>query len=405
MKNKKLWIAIGVIAVIAILYFLLSGGKKEEKVSFDTAKVEMGNIQTSITATGTIEPVTSVTVGTQVSGIVSKLYVDYNSVVKKGQVIAELDRTNLISELNAQKASLASAQSSLNYQQSNFERYKTLFEKGLVSADEFESARLQYEQSKQQVAQSRESVQRAQTNLGYATITSPIDGVVLSKAVEEGQTVAASFNTPELFTIAQDLTNMRVIADIDEADIGGVKEGQRVSFTVDAFPDDKFEGAVTQVRQQATTESNVVTYEVVISAPNNDLKLKPGLTANVTIFTLEKNNVLVVPSKALRFIPNEALLSKDEKVDDCEGMFKLWTKEGNVFKAHKVETGTTNGVLTEITGGISEGTEVLTDFTITGGEMAMPQGQQATNPFMPRPRGNNNRQGQNANGGGQAPRR
>ena len=411
MKNKKLWIAIGVIAVIAILYFLLSGGKKEEKVLFDTAKVELGNIQTSITATGTIEPVTSVTVGTQVSGIVSKLYVDYNSVVKKGQVIAELDRTNLISELNAQKASLASAQSSLNYQQSNFERYKTLFEKGLVSADEYESARLQYEQSKQQVAQSRESVQRAQTNLGYATITSPIDGVVLSKAVEEGQTVAASFNTPELFTIAQDLTNMRVIADIDEADIGGVKEGQRVSFTVDAFPDDKFEGAVTQVRQQATTESNVVTYEVVISAPNNDLKLKPGLTANVTIFTLEKNNVLVVPSKALRFIPNEALLQKDEKVEDCEGMFKLWTKEGNVFKAHKVETGTTNGVLTEITGGISEGTEVLTDFNISGGEMTMPQGQQATNPFMPRPRGNNNRGGQggqggqNSNGGAQAPRR
>ena len=414
MKNKKLWIAIGVIAVIAILYFLLSGGKKEEKVSFDTAKVELGNIQTSITATGTIEPVTSVTVGTQVSGIVSKLYVDYNSVVKKGQVIAELDRTNLISELNAQKASLASAQSSLNYQQSNFERYKTLFEKGLVSADEFESARLQYEQSKQQVAQSRESVQRAQTNLGYATITSPIDGVVLSKAVEEGQTVAASFNTPELFTIAQDLTNMRVIADIDEADIGGVKEGQRVSFTVDAFPDDKFEGAVTQVRQQATTESNVVTYEVVISAPNNDLKLKPGLTANVTIFTLEKNNVLVVPSKALRFQPNEALLQKDEKVEDCEGMFKVWTKEGNVFKAHKVETGTTNGVLTEITGGISEGTEVLTDFNITGGEMTMPQGQQGTNPFMPRPRGNNNRGGQagqggqggpNSSNGAQAPRR
>jgi HlyD family secretion protein len=408
MKNKKLWIAVAVVIALIIAYNLLSGGKKEEKVSFDTAKVEMGNIQTSITATGTIEPVTSVTVGTQVSGIVSHLYVDYNSVVKKGQVIAELDRTNLISELNAQKASLASAQSSLNYQQSNFERYKTLFEKGLVSADEFESARLQYEQSKQQVAQSRESVQRAQTNLGYATITSPIDGVVLSKAVEEGQTVAASFNTPELFTIAQDLTNMRVIADIDEADIGGVKEGQRVSFTVDAFPDDKFEGSVTQVRQQATTESNVVTYEVVISAPNNDLKLKPGLTANVTIFTLEKNNVLVVPAKALRFQPNEALLQKGETVEDCEGPFKVWTKEGNVFKAHKVETGTTNGVLTEITGGIAAGTDVLTDFTIIGGEMGMPQGQQTTNPFMPRPGNrNNNRAGQGGQGaaGGQAPRR
>ena len=407
MKNKKLWIAVAVVVALIIAYNLLSGGKKEEKVSFDTAKVEMGNIQTSITATGTIEPVTSVTVGTQVSGIVSHLYVDYNSVVKKGQVIAELDRTNLISELNAQKASLASAQSSLNYQQSNYERYKTLFEKGLVSADEFESARLQYEQSKQQVAQSRESVQRAQTNLGYATITSPIDGVVLSKAVEEGQTVAASFNTPELFTIAQDLTNMRVIADIDEADIGGVKEGQRVSFTVDAFPDDKFEGSVTQVRQQATTESNVVTYEVVISAPNNDLKLKPGLTANVTIFTLEKNNVLVVPAKALRFQPNEALLQKGETVEDCEGPFKVWTKEGTVFKAHKVETGTTNGVLTEITGGIAAGTDVLTDFNISGGEMGMPQ-QQTQNPFMPRPRGNNRggvQGGQNANGGGQAPRR
>lgn len=411
--SKKVWIALGIIAVIAIMYFLLSGGKKEEKVSFETAKVENTTIQTSITATGTIEPVTSVTVGTQVSGIVAKLYVDYNSVVRKGQVIAELDRTNLISELNAQKANLASAQSSLNYQQSNFERYKTLYEKGLVSADEYESARLQYEQSKQQVAQSRESVQRAQTNLGYATITSPIDGVVLSKAVEEGQTVAASFNTPELFTIAQDLTNMRVIADIDEADIGGVKEGQRVTFTVDAFPEDQFEGAVTQVRQQATTESNVVTYEVVISAPNNDLKLKPGLTANVTIFTMEKNNVLAVPSKALRFQPNEALLKEDEKVEDCEGMSKLWTKEGNVFKAHKVETGTTNGVLTEITSGISAGTEVLTDFTIIGGEMGMPQGQQTTNPFMPRPRGNANRGGQGGQNrgtgqgaaGGQAPRR
>ena len=290
MKNKKLWIAVAVIALAVIAYLLLSGGKKKETVSFQTARVERSKIQNSITATGTIEPVTSVTVGTQVSGIVAKLYVDYNSVVKKGQVIAELDRTNLISELNAQKASLSTAQSQLNYQEANYNRYKTLYDKGLVSADEFENARLTWQQAKNQVATARESVQRAQTNLGYATITSPIDGVVLNKAVEEGQTVAASFNTPELFTIAKDLTDMRVIAKIDEADIGGVKEGQRVSFSVDAFPDDQFEGHVTQVRQQATTESNVVTYEVVISAPNYDLKLKPGLTANVTIYTLEKND-------------------------------------------------------------------------------------------------------------------
>lgn len=398
--GKKGWITIAVVAVIIIVGIVkCSGGKKEEKISFDTAKVMKTNIQTSITATGTIEPVTSVTVGTQVSGIVSHLYVDYNSVVKKGQVIAELDRTNLISELNTAKANLSSAQSSLNYQLSNYNRYKELHEKGLVSADEFESARLQYLQAKEQVNTSKESLQRAQTNLGYATITSPIDGVILSKSVEEGQTVAASFNTPELFVIAQDLTNMRVIADIDEADIGGVKEGQRVSFTVDAFPDDHFEGQVTQVRQQATTESNVVTYEVVISAPNNDLKLKPGLTANVTIYTLEKNDVLAAPAKALRFQPNEAFLQEGETIDDCEGNHKVWTKEETVFKAHKVEIGTTNGIMTEIVSGIKEGTEVLTDFNISGGAADAEQ-QQGGNPFMPRPRNNNNNKSNNNKSGG-----
>ena len=392
MNNKKTWgIVIAVVAIVAIAVYFFMGGKKQSTVSFETAKVERTSIKTSITATGTIEPVTSVTVGTQVSGIVSKLYVDYNSVVKKGQVIAELDKTNLTSELKTAQANLSSAQSTLNYEQTNYNRYQTLYNKGLVSADEYETAKLSYLKAKEQVNTSRESVQKAQTNLGYATITSPIDGVVLSKAVEEGQTVAASFNTPELFTIAQDLTDMRVIADIDEADIGGVQEGQRVSFTVDAFPDDHFEGHVTQVRQQATTESNVVTYEVVISAPNNDLKLKPGLTANVTIFTLEKNDVLAVPAKALRFTPNEALLTEQQKVDDCEGDFKVWTKDGETFKAHKVEIGTTNGLLTEIISGVAEGTDVLVDFSIDGGD-APAQEQQAQNPFMPRPRNNNKNQ-------------
>ena len=390
LKNKKIWIGVGAIAIIAIIVWLLSGGKKQETVSFETAKVERQRISTSITATGTIEPVTSVTVGTQVSGIVAHLYVDYNSIVKKGQVIAELDKTNLTSELNTARANLASAQSTLNYQQANFKRYQTLFDKGLVSADDYENAKLNYEKAHEAVKTSQQSVNKAETNLGYATITSPIDGVVLSKSVEEGQTVAASFSTPELFSIAQDLTDMRVIADIDEADIGGVKEGQRVTFTVDAFPDDRFEGQVTQVRQQATTSSNVVTYEVVISAPNKDLKLKPGLTANVTIFTLEKNNVLAAPSKALRFIPNEALLTKEQKIEDCEGVTKVWTLEGNIFKAHAVEVGTTNGMLTEIVNGISEGTEVLVDFKLSGGDDQ--QEQKASNPFMPRPRNNKNNQ-------------
>ena len=393
MKNKKIWMGIGAVVIVALVIWMCSGGKKEEEVTFETTKAERQNIHTTITATGTIEPVTSVTVGTQVSGIVSKLYVDYNSVVKKGQVIAELDRTNLTSELNRAKAELTSAQSTLSYETANFQRYQTLFNKGLVSANDYESAKLSYEKARQTVNSARESVQKAQTNLGYATITSPIDGVVLSKSVEEGQTVAASFNTPELFNIAQDLTDMRVIANIDEADIGGVKEGQRVTFTVDAFPDDKFEGTVTQVRQEATTTSNVVTYEVVIGAPNKDLKLKPGLTANVTIYTLEKNDVLAVPSKALRFMPNEALLKKGEQIEDVDAPQKVWTMEGNTFKAHKVETGITNGMLTEIVSGISEGAEVLVDFNISGGETEQ-AGQQAQNPFMPRPRNNNRQQQQ-----------
>ena len=382
------------IIVLALLATALAGCKEERSVSFQTVKAERGNIQSSITATGTIEPVTSVTVGTQVSGIVSHLYVDYNSVVKKGQIIAELDKTNLTSELRTAQANLSSAKSSLDYEQANYNRYKTLYDKGLVSADEYESARLQYLKARETVATASQSVQRAQTNLGYATITSPIDGVVLSKSVEEGQTVAASFNTPELFTIAQDLTDMRVIADIDEADIGGVAEGQRVTFTVDAFPEDSFEGNVTQVRQQATTESNVVTYEVVISAPNKDLKLKPGLTANVTIYTMEKNGVLTLPAKAMRFMPSEALLSEGQKIEDVEAPVKVWTQEGTVIKAHAVETGTTNGVTTEILSGIGEGTEVIVDFEIVGGEADAAEGQQAQNPFMPRPRNNKNQQNQ-----------
>ncbi len=385
--KKKLWIAICAAVVVILILWLAIGGKKEEKVTFETEKVQMGDVHTTITATGTIEPVTSVTVGTQVSGIVAHLYVDYNSIVKKGQVIAELDKTNLTSELAAAKANLSSEQSNLDFQQANFNRYQTLYNKGLVSAHDYENARLTYFQAREKVASARQTVAKAQTNLGYATITSPIDGVVLNKAVEEGQTVASSFNTPELFVIAQDLTNMRVIADIDEADIGGVKEGQRVTFTVDAFPDDKFEGRVTQVRQEATTTSNVVTYEVVISAPNADLKLKPGLTANVTIYTMEKNNVMTVSTKALRFTPNPAILTEDQKIEDCEGQHKLWTKEGNTFKAHKVEVGTTNGVVTEIVSGIGKGTEVLTEFSISNGEE---QEEKQSNPFMPKPRNKNN---------------
>lgn len=391
--NKKKALVIAAVAAIATLaVWLLSGGKKEEKITFDTAAVAPANIMNSITATGTIEPVTSVTVGTQVSGIVSKLFVDYNSVVKKGQVIAELDKTNLMSQLNTAKTQLATAQSQLNYQTANYKRYKTLFEKGLVATDDFDNAKLSYTQAKEQVASAKEEVQRAQTNLGYATITSPIDGVVLSKSVEEGQTVAASFSTPELFTIAQDLTNMQVVADVDEADIGDVKEGERVTFTVDAYPDDTFEGEVKQVRQEATTTNNVVTYEVVISAPNADLKLKPGLTANVTIYTAERKGVLSVPSKALRFIPQKETVGKMKIVDVANAKNKVWTIEGNSIVAHKVNIGMTDGTNTQIVGGIAEGTKVVTGLNVMGGEEKMPmEAQGEKSPFAPGPPGKNKR--------------
>lgn len=371
MKKKifsKVWIAMILVVVIAVAAWLLSGGKKEEQINFKQEKVATHTLQNSITATGTIEAVTRVTVGTQVSGIVNKLYVDYNSVVKKGQVIAELDKTNLISELNTAKANLASTESNLSYQSANMKRYQTLYKKGLVSADEYENALLAYRQAKEQVASSRENVQKAQTNLGYATITSPIDGIVISKSVEEGQTVAASFNTPELFTIAKDLKNMQVIANVDEADIGGVAVGNRVNFTVDAYPDDTFEGVVKQVRLEATTTNNVVTYEVVISAPNADLKLKPGLTANVTIFTKEQADILSVANKALRFTPTKETVGKDMKIVDCKGKNKVWTLNGNTLTAHSVNIGQSDAMHTQIISGIKAGQSVVTEIVVDASE-------------------------------------
>lgn len=389
-KLSKVWVVVAIVAIIAVAVWAFSGGKKEQQISFDTAPVASANIQNSITATGTIEPVTSVTVGTQVSGIVSKLYVDYNSVVKKGQVIAELDKTNLLSQLATAKTQLATAQSQLNYQTANYKRYQTLFQKGLVAADDYDNAKLSYRQAVEQVASAKEEVQRAQTNLGYATITSPIDGVVLSKSVEEGQTVAASFSTPELFTIAQDLTNMQVVADVDEADIGDVKEGERVSFTVDAYPDDTFEGTVKQVRQEATTTNNVVTYEVVISAPNADLKLKPGLTANVTIYTAERKGVLAVPSKALRFTPTKETVGKMKIVDVQGAKNKVWTIEGNSIVAHKVNTGMADGTNTQIIGGVQAGIKVVTGLSVIGGEETQAEAAGGeSSPFAPGPPGKN----------------
>ena len=408
MKKKKIsgvWAIVGVVVAIAVIAWLLSRGKKDDTVNFTTEAVAPANIENSVTATGSIEAVKTVTVGTQVSGIIDKLYVDYNSVVKKGQVIAELDKQNLQSQLNSSKAALSQAQANLTsamsdlaYQKANYQRYRTLYNKGLIAANDYEQARLSWQtaaatvaERRDAVASAREEVNRAQTNLSYAVITSPIDGVVISKSVEEGQTVAASYSTPTLFTIAKDLKDMRVIADVDEADIGGVKVGQRVTFTVDAYPDDTFEGAVTQVRQEATTTNNVVTYEVVISAPNQDLKLKPGLTANVTIYTQETKGVLSVPSKALRFTPEKDAVGGRKIKDIANAKNKVWTLEGNTLVAHRVTVGATDGTHTQILSGIKKGQKVITGYAATQTADDTDDTNSSDNsrsPFAPGPMGN-----------------
>ena len=398
-KKKIISLAVGVIIVAGIAIWAFGGQAKKRKVVYETATVDRANISNSVTATGTIEPVTEVEVGTQVSGIIDRLYADYNSVVTKGQLIAEMDKVTLQSELASQKATYDGAKAEYEYQQKNYERNKGLHEKQLISDTDYEQSLYNYQKAKSAFDSSKASLAKAERNLSYATITSPIDGVVISRDVEEGQTVASGFETPTLFTIAADLTQMQVVADVDEADIGDVEEGQRVSFTVDAYPNDVFEGKVTQIRLGATSSSSsttttttVVTYEVVISAHNPDLKLKPRLTANITIYTLDKQGVLSVPAKALRFTPAVPLVGSNAVVKDCEGEHKVWTREGDTFTAHPVSIGISNGIVTEITGGINEGTQIVSDAVIsTGAETAVAEGQGdgERSPFMPGPPGNN----------------
>ena len=380
---KKIGIAIVVIAVLAVAAFLILRKSEKPQMKYKTAEIHRGSIVNTVTATGTIEPIVQVEVGTQVSGIINHIYVDYNSVVKKGEVIAELDKTTLEADLTSSSATLQSNKTEYEYQEKNFLRIKGLHEKKMVSDTDYETAEYQYNKAKSSYEKSQSDITKARQNLEYATIYSPIDGVVIDRAVEEGQTVAASFNTPTLFTIANDLRQMRVIADVDEADIGGVVEGQQATFTVDAFPEDVFKGSVTQVRLQPTTESNVVTYEVVVDAPNPDLKLKPGLTANLTIYTMQKDSVLLVPLKALRFQPENA---PEPVADSANPRARvLWMQSPQGLQPVNVTTGDNDGIFAEITGDIKEGDKVVTGVDI--GVASISDGQGEANPFMPSPPG------------------
>lgn len=383
------------ITAAALVTFMGSCGK-ESSVRLETVKVETGEITETVTATGTVESVTQVDVGTQVTGIIDKLYADYNSIVKKGECIAEIEKTMLESDLKSAEASVESARHTYEYNRTNYNRDKALHDKQLISDYEFQTSKKDYEVSKAAYEKAMADRVRAAKNLNYAEIYSPIDGIVISREVEVGQTVVSSMNVANLYTIA-DLDNMQVIGNVDEADIGQVKVGQRVTFTVDAYPDDLFEGAVTQVRLSPTTESNVVTYEVVVGASNPDHKLIPGLTANLTIYVMSEKDVLQLPAGAFNFEPEEypeaknlpqpgqpidrSKLAADEK--------SVWVLEGDKLVNKVVRIGAGNGIKTSILSGLKAGELVATGYDDApvgkSGDMASDK----QSPFAPQPPGRN----------------
>jgi HlyD family secretion protein len=373
MKTKKYIIASSIVLVIlAITTYFYLNQNDAVIIEAKTILAKKGNVNTMITATGTMEPITQVEVGTQVSGVVEKIYVDYNSEVKQGQLIAELDKTNLNASKIQAQAVYDNAVNQRNYMKTIYDRQKSLYDNQVISKSDFEEATYNYETAKLTVTQRLSDLQSAKINLGFANIYSPINGVVLSRAIDEGQTVAASLSTPTLFTIAQDLKEMQVEANVDEADIGQVKQGQRVTFTVDAYIGETFEGTVTQVRLDPTITSNVVTYTVVIKANNPDFKLKPGLTATISIYTLELTDVLTAEAKAINFKPTRPELTayneqqnltvqqtNERPTERSNGSF-FWVYNSNgEIKAQKVTLGASDGVNVQILEGISEGDKLV----------------------------------------------
>lgn len=391
---KTILLVASALAILVAAGFFFLRKETANRIQIQAEAVEYGDLLRTVTATGTIEPVKTVDVGTQVSGIINKIYVDYSSKVKKGQILAELDRSTLQASMVSSKASYESAKNELSYQKSNYDRIKQLLDNQSVSKTDYETALYQYNNAKYAFTNAQSGLEKAQTNLNYATITSPIDGIILSRAVDEGQTVAASFSTPTMFSIAQDLKKMRVIADVDEADIGTVKVGQNVKFTVDAFPEDEFIGKVTMVRLEAQITSNVVTYEVVIDAPNPDEKLLPGLTASVSIYTQERHHILVVPSKALRVQPTSEMLQSingdttSTVVQKGPGEKRsVWIKKSNGrIEKRVLEIGMSDGIVTEVIGGLARGEQVVTALSSvnTSMEDTTKSNTQTTSPFMPK---------------------
>lgn len=423
MKKKFIYIASAVVVLVVGFLVYKSMSKPKATVSVETARVERGTISNTVTATGTLEAVKTVTVGTQVSGVIDKLLVDYNTVVKKGQLLAQLDETPLLAQLDQSKASVDQAEAQVKFQKATYERYKALLAKKLIAQADFDQAEYNYNNALGSLSNAKSMYDKNKINLSYARIYSPIDGVVLNRAVEVGQTVAASFNTPTLFTIANDLTQMQVEAKVDEADIGQLINGQRVEFTVDAFPAKKFHGEVTEIRLQPVTTNNVVTYTVIIGAPNPENILKPGMTANATFFVTERKDILLVPAKATRFTPDQATLASiappmggpqgaqaserpmppmgegtmpeggpaQMQKSDNDSTRTVWIKESNGrIHPHRITVGVTDEVNFEVVKGLKEGEEVVTSITTTGQE-GITVTKAAKSPFMPQRPGSNRR--------------
>ncbi|MDR1783819.1 MAG: efflux RND transporter periplasmic adaptor subunit, partial [Dysgonamonadaceae bacterium] len=367
MKKKKVIWSISAVCVVAIAAVCLTKCGGKGAIIFNTEPVQESTVETTVTATGYVQPVDKVEVGTQVSGIIEKIFVDFNSQVKKGQLLAEIDKSTLIERVTQAKATLTSSESDLKYAQQNFNRTKQLYDVKAATEVAYEEAVNRLAQAETTVTNNKANLHQAQVNLGYAEIYSPIDGVIIDRAVEMGQTVAASFNTPTLFTIANDLTKMQVEADVDEADIGKVREGQPVNFTVDAYPDDVFEGTVMQIRLQPTVTNNVVTYTVIVEAPNPDIKLYPGMTASITIVT-QRENGLTVSAEALNFTPSPEMIaqfgnqSQQPSIDFSEKSVWLKTADGKITK-QQVKTGMSDGVYVVVNEGLKAGDEVILSVT------------------------------------------
>ncbi len=398
MKKKYLYIGSALVILAVGLFAFRMLKNAEQTYSFETAKVGKGSISNTITATGTLEAIKTVEVGTQVSGVIEKILVDFNSVVKKGQLLAQLDETPLLAQLEQSKASVDQAEAQVKYQKSTYDRYKVLVEKKLIAQSDFDLAEYNYNNAVASLKNAKSVYEKNRINLSYARIYSPIDGVILNRAVDEGQTVAASFNTPTLFSIANDLTQMRVEAKVDEADIGQIAMNQRVTFTVDAYPDLKFNGTVSEIRKQPVVTSNVVTYTVIIQAPNPDKKLMPGMTASTTIYVNEKNDILVVPGKAIRFTPDQEVLNSylkslpaevaremapqsAKKVPADPKQSFVWVKNGEVIRKSEIKTGENDGINYELLSGLNQGDEIV--LSMTAEKATAETRKAAKSPFMP----------------------